>query len=147
MKQVLLILTAVVVGCGKGKEIDSLKNENKRLRVELQNLKDITARQAQEREEVIQLPRHGGSALSSKERPLFINVIKNGSYSVRGKTVSLAELRGLLRETFAANPDQRVVIRGDAEALHGQTTAALAACTEAGFAKANIAWDTRTLQK
>ena len=106
-----------------------------------------TTFQAQEREEQVQLPRHGGSSLSSKERPFIINVIRSGSYIVRDETVDLDHLHVLLRETYADNPERKVLIRGDADALHGQTTAALAACSEARFPAANIAWDTSTPQK
>ena len=108
-----------------------------------------TTFQAQEREEQVQLPRHGGSSLSSKERSFIINVIRSAKkpYIVRGKTVGLVELQGLLRETYADNPERRVLIRGDKEALHGTTTAALAACTEAHFPNASIVWDTSTPKK
>ena len=106
-----------------------------------------TTFQAQERAEQVQLPRHGGSSLSSKERSFIINVSRSGSYIVRGKAVGLVELQGLLRETYADNPERRVLIRGDKEALHGTTTAALAACTEAHFPNASIVWDTSTPQK
>jgi biopolymer transport protein ExbD len=100
-----------------------------------------------EKEEKVQLPRHGGSSLASKDRPYFINVLQDGTYSVGGEIVDLDLLEVKLDRRFKDKPDQRVVLRGDAKAYHGQTTSALAAAKEAGFSSANIAWDTRPLQQ
>ena len=101
----------------------------------------------QEKEEEIQLPRHGGSSLASKDRPYFINVLSDGTYSVGGEIVDLDHLQVKLNLKFEKKPDQKVVLRGDAKAFHGQTTSALAAAREAGFSSANIAWDTRPLHQ
>ena len=100
----------------------------------------------EEKEEKVQLPRHGGSSLASKERPYYINVLQDGSYRVQGETVDLDHLRVKLMDRFKEKPEQRVVIRGDAKAFHGQTTAALAAASQAGFPTANIAWDTSSIE-
>ncbi len=99
-----------------------------------------------EKEEKVQLPRHGGSSLASKDRPYFINVLQDGTYSVGGEIVDLDLLEVKLDRRFKDKPDQRVVLRGDAKAYHGQTTSALAAAKEAGFSSANIAWDTKPTQ-
>ena len=99
-----------------------------------------------EKENKIQLPRHGGSSLVSKDRPYFINVLKDGTYSVGGEIVDLVRLQGKLNTRFEERPNQRVVLRGDAKAYHGQTTLALAAARDAGFSSAYIAWDPRPLQ-
>ena len=101
----------------------------------------------QEKEEKIQLPRHGGSSLANKDRPYFINVLSDGTYSVGGEIVDLDHLQVKLNLKFEKKPDQKVVLRGDAKAFHGQTTSALAAAREAGFSSANIAWDTRPLHQ
>jgi len=101
----------------------------------------------QEKEEKIQLPRHGGSSLASKDRPYFINVLSDGTYSVGGEIVDLDHLQVKLNLKFEKKPNQKVVLRGDAKAFHGQTTSALAAAREAGFSSANIAWDTRPLHQ
>jgi biopolymer transport protein ExbD len=101
-----------------------------------------TTFQAQEREEQIQLPRHGGSSISSKDRPLVINVTKDGTYIVQTKTVDLDYLSVLLKEAFQENAERRVLIRGDAKAFFDQATAALAAASQAGFPSAKIAMDT-----
>ena len=99
-----------------------------------------------EKDEKVQLPQHGGASLVSKDRPLFINVLKDGSYSVGGEPVELEYLRVKLISKFKEKPNQKVVLRGDAKAFHGQTTSALAAARDAGFSSANIAWDIRPLE-
>ena len=96
----------------------------------------------EEKEEKVQLPRHGGPSLTNKERPFYINVLQDGTYSVQGEAVDLDHLRVKLIDRFKERPEQRIVIRGDSKAFHGQTTAALAAASQAGFPSANIAWDT-----
>ena len=99
-----------------------------------------------EKDEEIQLPRHGGSCLVSKDRPFFINVLEDGSYSVGGETVDLDQLEMKLISKFKENQNQKVVLRGDAKAYHEYTTSALAAARQAGFPSAAIAWDTKLLQ-
>ena len=105
-----------------------------------------TTFEEKEKEEKIQLPRHGGSSLASKDRPYFINVLQDGTYSVGGEIVDLDLLQVKLNTRFEEKPEQRGGLRGDAKAYHGQTTSALAAAKEAGFSSANIAWDTKPTQ-
>ena len=100
----------------------------------------------EEKEEKVQLPRLGGSSLTNKEHPFYINVLQDGTYRVQGEAVDLDHLRVKLMDRFKEKPEQRVVIRGDAKAFHGQTTAALAAAGQAGFTSANIAWDTSPIE-
>ena len=105
-----------------------------------------TTFQDQEKDKNIQLPRHGGSSLVSRDRPYYINVLKDGSYTVDGETVDLDHLQMKLMSKFKEEPDQRIVIRGDAKAYHEHTTSALAAASQAGFSSASIAWDIKLLQ-
>ena len=102
--------------------------------------------QEQERDKDIQLPKLAGQSLSGAPRPLIINVTKQGSYIVHTKKIDLARLKVILKNNLEKKPDQKVIIRGDANALHGKSTAALAACAEAGYASASIAWDTKPTQ-
>ena len=97
-----------------------------------------TTIEEQEKEDKIQLPRHGGSSLTSKDHPYFINVLEDGTYSVGGEIVDLDHLQVKLNTRFEEKPEQRVLIRFDAKAFHSQATAALAAANQAGFPSANI---------
>jgi biopolymer transport protein ExbD len=94
-----------------------------------------------EKDKEIQLPQHGGASLASKDRRFFINVLKDGRYSVGGETVDLDYLRTKLISRFKEKPNQKVVLRGDAKAYHEYTTKALEAVSQAGFPSAAIAWD------
>ena len=102
--------------------------------------------QEQERDKNVQLPQLAGTSLSSAPRPLIINVTKEGAYIVHTQKMDLARLKVILKNNLEKKPDQKVIIRGDANALHGKSTAALAACAEAGYASASIAWDTKPTQ-
>ena len=134
---IIPVLAGVCVGTALG--YNALKNENTALREELKRLVD-------ENEEKVQLPRHGGTSLVSKERPFYINVLRDGTYRVQGETVDLDTLQVKLNNRHREKPEQRVTIRGDAKALHGHATAALAAVSQAGFPSANIAWDTSPIE-
>ena len=106
-----------------------------------------TTFEEEEKSPEIQLPRHGGSSLAAKMRPFTINVTETGDFKVNNEVYDLDRLESELKYLKQDDPDKKVVIRGDAMARHGQTTAALAAATRAGFTSANIAWDTSTAQR
>lgn len=104
-----------------------------------------TTFQEEEKEEEIQLPRQGGSSLVNKNRPVYINVLQNGSYSVAGEVVDLNNLEYKLKLRYEEKPDQKLVLRGDSKAFHGQIASALDIARRVGFNKASIAYDTRPL--
>ena len=98
-----------------------------------------------EKEEEVRLPRQGGSSLVNKDRPFYINVLQDGTYSVGGEIVKLDDLELKLKLRFEEKPDQKLVLRGDSKAFHGQTASALDVARRVGFSKASIAYDTRPL--
>ena len=104
-----------------------------------------TTFQEEEKEEEIQLPRQGGSSLVNKNRPVYINVLQNGSYSVAGEVVDLNNLEYKLKLRYEEKPDQKLVLRGDSKAFHGQIASALDIARRVGFTRASIAYDTRPL--
>ena len=104
-----------------------------------------TTFQDKEKEEEVRLPRQGGSSLVNKDRPFYINVLQDGTYSVGGDIVQLDDLELKLKLRFEEKPDQKLVLRGDSKAFHGQTASALDVARRAGFTKASIAYDTRPL--
>ena len=100
-----------------------------------------------ERDQNVKLAQLGGSSLSSSPESLIINVTKEGIYKVQisGSTVEtevFAKLKDVLKQNYDSKPGLKVIIRGDEQATHGKSTAALAACVQAGFKSADIAWDT-----
>ena len=104
-----------------------------------------TTFQEKEKEESVRLPRQGGSSLVNKDRPFYINVLQDGTYSVGGDIVQLDDLELKLKLRFEEKPDQKLVLRGDSKAFHGQTASALDVARRVGFSKASIAYDTRPL--
>lgn len=104
-----------------------------------------TTFQEKEKEEEVRLPRQGGSSLVNKDRPFYINVLQDGTYSVGGEIVKLDDLELKLKLRFEEKPDQKLVLRGDSKAFHGQTASALDVARRVGFSKASIAYDTRPL--
>ena len=104
-----------------------------------------TTFQEKEKEEEVRLPRQGGSSLVNKDRPFYINVLKDGTYRVGGEVVNLYDLKNKLELRYEEKPDQKLVLRGDSKAFHGQMASALDAARRVGFSKASIAYDTRPL--
>lgn len=104
-----------------------------------------TTFQEKEKEEEVRLPRQGGSSLVNKDRPFYINVLQDGTYSVGGEIIKLDDLELKLKLRFEEKPDQKLVLRGDSKAFHGQTASALDVARRVGFSKASIAYDTRPL--
>jgi len=87
------------------------------------------------------------TALSSASKLIVINVrgedrpADEALYVVSGRRVNLLQLRKLVRDGVEANKNQKVLIRGDKLALHGNVANAVAACHDGGVVKANIGYE------
>lgn len=95
----------------------------------------------EERDIAVNLP-ESDTTLSSAQRALVINVRDDGSYFLGDRRLAL---EGLQAELFAAvqeAPDQKVLIRGDRNALHGQVAAAVSTAKKVGIREANIGYMT-----
>ena len=104
-----------------------------------------------ERDQEIKLAQLGGTSLSSPPESLIINVTKDGNFRVQlgnatFETQTLAKLEEVLKQHHDAQPDLRVIIRGDEKASFGRGSAALSASQKAGFKKRAIAWDTTVVK-
>ena len=103
--------------------------------------------QREEHDIKVNLPERSESgSLSSASRTIVINVRKDGSYYLQNRIRSLEDVQKDLNNAVGQNPDQKVLIRGDREALHGFVAAAVGACRSAGIREANIGYQHRTLQ-
>ncbi|HOO91832.1 MAG TPA: biopolymer transporter ExbD [Opitutales bacterium] len=80
--------------------------------------------------------------LSSAVQVLVINVREDGSYFVGDRRMDIDGLHEDLMRAVAQNPDQKVLVRADRNALHGQVARALAACRRVGVTEANIGYMT-----
>ena len=97
--------------------------------------------QEEERDIAINVPSNtSGTTLSSEPRVIVINVKKDGSYKMGDRALGLDQIRVKLREEVQRNPDQKVLVRGDGEALHKDVAAAVAAAMGAGVNEAHIGY-------
>ena len=97
--------------------------------------------QREEHDIKVNLPeRSDTSSLSAASKTLVINVRKDGHYYVQNKVKTLEEVEKSLISAVNQNPQQKVLIRGDREALHGFVAAVVGACKTSGIHEANIGY-------
>jgi biopolymer transport protein ExbD len=94
----------------------------------------------QERDIAVSLPVDAQNQTLSETDVVTINVRRNGTYVVRGKPTTLEEMHQLLLESVKRNPNQKVLVRGDQEALHGYVAKAVSTCKRAGIHEARIGY-------
>ena len=97
----------------------------------------------EERQVTVNLP-ETDTNLSSASKALIVNVRQDGSYYLGSKRTNLAGLQQALRRIIEKNPQQKVLVRGDRNALHGYVAAAIAACRASGILDANIGYVSHT---
>lgn len=95
----------------------------------------------EERDISVNLPSTEKS-LSSAPKAVIINVRKDGSYFFGPRRMDLKTIESELSIVLESNPNQKILIRGDQEALHGKVAAAIATCKRAGINDANIGYKT-----
>ncbi|MCG8509513.1 MAG: biopolymer transporter ExbD [Rhodospirillales bacterium] len=101
--------------------------------------------QQQEHDMAVSLPAAAPSQnLSAAPKVLVVNVRSDGSYNVSDQVIDLGQLKQRVTEAVAMNPAQKVLIRGDQQALHGHVAAAVATCKHAGVHQANIGYQYNT---
>ena len=97
--------------------------------------------QEEERDIAINVPSNtSGTTLSSEPRVIVINVKKDGSYKMGDKAMNLDQIRIKLREEVQKDSDQKVLVRGDGDALHKHVAAAVAAAKGAGVIESHIGY-------
>ena len=88
----------------------------------------------EEREMQIALPFASSSApISTMLRELVINVDAEGAIIVGGRRVDEEALRDLVGEAVAANPEQKVTVRGDRGTAYANIVRVLDICKGAGI--------------
>ena len=132
------------------------KNDNDEAIINITSLLDVmfiliifflatSTLQREEHDIKVNLPsRSEQGSLSSASRTLVINVRKDGSYYLQNAVKNLEEMQELVRDAVKQNPEQKVLIRGDREALHGFVAAAVGVCKSSGIREANIGYQYRT---
>jgi len=93
-----------------------------------------TTFQQSEREMQVALPFANSSApISALLQELIINVDAEGRIILGGKTLSADVLRSQVGAAVAANPEQKVTVRGDRNTAYANIIAVLDICKEAGI--------------
>ncbi len=102
--------------------------------------------QREEHDIKVNLPSGMESAsLSAASRTIVINVRKDGSYFLQNRVKTIDDVEQTIKDAVAQNPEQKVLIRGDREALHGRVAAAVRACKSSGIDEANIGYQHRLI--
>ena len=94
----------------------------------------------QERDIQVNLPVDAQNQTLSTVDVITINVRRNGAYVVQGKQVTLEEMAQIVMAAVKVNANQKVLIRGDQEALHGYVAKAVSTCKRAGVKEAKIGY-------
>lgn len=96
----------------------------------------------------VQLPQSAADkSLSAAAKLIIINIRAANRpkddplYLVSSKRMTLEQLRATVTEAVRRDPDQKILLRGDRRALHGDVAAAVTACSEAGIRDVNIGYD------
>jgi biopolymer transport protein ExbD len=109
----------------------------------------------EERDELVNLPNLAEStALSASADKLIILNVRSAQrdagqalYTVANRALSIQQLGETIRAAVAANKNQKILIRGDERAWHGDVAAAIAACRMAGVDKVNIGYELKPAGK
>ena len=88
----------------------------------------------EEREMQVALPFASSSApISTMLKEFIVNVIKDGTIIVGGRRIDEAELRTMVRDAVAVNPEQKVTVRGDRGTAYANIIQVLDVCKSEGI--------------
>ncbi|MBT3296125.1 MAG: biopolymer transporter ExbD [Verrucomicrobia bacterium] len=100
-----------------------------------------TTFQQDERDIKVNLPESAeGQALSSAAKVIVINVRADGTYVMASQEIAVEAMQTALFNAIQADPQQKVLIRGDRQALHGHVAIAVSLCKRAGVHEANLGY-------
>lgn len=93
-----------------------------------------TTFQQQEREMKIALPfAKADGPISATLREIIVNIDAEGRIIVAGRKVEPEDFRRIIEEAVAANPEQKVSVRGDRATHYGNVVSVLDICKAAGI--------------
>lgn len=88
----------------------------------------------EEREMQIALPAaKAAGPISANLREIVINVDEGGQIIVGGRAVTPEELREMIAQRVAVNPEQKVAVRGDRHTAYANVVRVLDVCKAAGI--------------
>ena len=83
----------------------------------------------------VNLPIGSSGETQSKKDYISLSVDKDGMYYFDKEPIALEAIHGKLVQIYRTNPEAKVFIRGDAEAVHGNVTRMLDQIRASGFSK------------
>ena len=83
----------------------------------------------------VTLPEGSSGKVQSKKDYVSLSVDKEGTYYFDKQVIKLEEILPRLQQVYKTNPEAKIFIRGDAEAVHGNVTRMLDQIRSSGFSK------------
>jgi len=83
----------------------------------------------------VNLPEGKSGEVQNKKDYVSLSVDKEGSYYFDKQLIKLEEILPKLQQVYKTNPEAKIFIRGDAEAVHGNVTRMLDQVRSSGFTK------------
>ncbi len=87
----------------------------------------------------VDLPKTSAPPLATDKEPLYVSVKPDGSIFVQETPIDLAGLVPKLTAITGANPEARILVRGDRTNTYGRMVEVLGAISSAGFHKIGLA--------
>ncbi len=83
----------------------------------------------------VNLPTGSSGKVQNKKDYISLSVDKDGYYYFDKQKIALEEILPKLQQVYRTNPEAKIFIRGDAEAVHGNVTRMLDQIRSSGFMK------------
>jgi biopolymer transport protein ExbD len=83
----------------------------------------------------VTLPEGSSGKVQSKKDYVSLSVDKEGTYYFDKQVIKLEDILPKLQQVYKTNPEAKIFIRGDAEAVHGNVTRMLDQIRSSGFLK------------
>jgi len=83
----------------------------------------------------VNLPTGASGKTQSKKDYVSLSVDKDGFYYFDKQRIALEEILPKLQQVYKTNPEAKIFIRGDREAVHGNVTRMLDQIRSSGFSK------------
>ena len=83
----------------------------------------------------VNLPVGSSGKVQNKKDYISLSVDKDGYYYFDKQKIALEEILPKLQQVYRTNPEAKIFIRGDAEAVHGNVTRMLDQIRSSGFMK------------
>jgi biopolymer transport protein ExbD len=83
----------------------------------------------------VNLPTGSSGEVQNKKDYVSLSVDKDGLYYFDKQQIKLEEILPKLQQVYKTNPEAKIFIRGDVEAVHGNVTRMLDQIRSSGFSK------------